>query len=174
MNTIDTINTIFFPLFLFGALYCFSCCLVYLPNAQAREKEPEEFKPIEQGVKEFLWSDHQPEVEGADTELAIPSPELEQPFSPPEEIIVTPSATVQNDHVLEVIGKLSKRQARPLCKPLGIKQKVSGGKELSLTFTRAQIKRRFKENPNLVIATIEEKLPNLFKPHTDAEERIAS
>ena len=174
MNTIDTINTIFFPLFLFGALYCFSCCLLYRQNAQADEKETDDFQAIEQGVKEFLWSDHQPEGERPNEE-EMPMPDESLSPDPAElETAVEPPTTVQPTHILELIGKLSKRQARPLCKPLGIKQKVSGGKELSLTFTRAQIKRKFKENPNLVIATIEEKLPNLFKPHTDAEERIAS
>jgi hypothetical protein len=76
----------------------------------------------------------------------------------------------------KIINNLSKRQSRKLCKLLGIQQKC-GKIEKSLTFIKAEVRSLFKENPERVIAAIQEKLPELISitdqsPYID--EKIAS
>jgi len=75
-----------------------------------------------------------------------------------------------------IINNLSKRQSRKICKPLGIQQKC-GKIEKSLTFIKAEVRSLFKEDPERVIAVIQEKLPELISmvdqsPYID--EKIAS
>ncbi len=75
-----------------------------------------------------------------------------------------------------IINNLNKRQSRKICKSLGIQQKY-GKIEKSLTFIKAEVRSLFKENPERVIAVVQEKLPELISitdqtPHID--EKIAS
>ncbi len=148
MDLIATINSILFPPLLFVVLISFVSALIY---DEGSSKAPEQsrpknatakiIQPIERELREVLWSDLWAEPE------AVPTPES---TLPPTEA-----------QVLQLISCLSKRESRPLCKPLGIQQKRNGT-ELSLEFIRGAIKRKFNENPALVIATIREKLPHLL------------
>lgn len=75
-----------------------------------------------------------------------------------------------------IINNLSKRQSRKICKPLGIQQK-RGKIEKSLTFIKAEIRSLFKENPERVIAVIQEQLPEVISTPYQVSpigERVAS
>jgi hypothetical protein len=61
----------------------------------------------------------------------------------------------------QAIDRLSKRQARKLCSPLGIPQKTNGV-ELTLDLMKASIRRQFKDNPQQVIGIIRDRLPELL------------
>ena len=146
MDLIATINTILLPPLLLVVFISFVSALIY---DEGSSKIPEQsspknatakiIQPIERELREVLWSDLWAEPE------AVPT--LESTL-PPTEV-----------QVLEIISQRTKRQSRPLCKPLKIQQKRNGT-ELSLEFIRGAIKRKFNENPALVIATIREKLPH--------------
>ena len=72
----------------------------------------------------------------------------------------------------QLISNLNKRQSRKLCKPLGIQQKC-GKVEKSLTFIKAEIRSLFKDEPERVIAAIQEKLPELICYPRQASEQAA-
>ncbi len=122
------------------AYICFFSCLLSTPSPTATQA-PKKKKAltIEQGVKQFL-------EEEISTELRFP---------PPATVPLTDA------QVLEVIGKLTKRQARRLCQPLGIQQKCNDV-ELTLDLTRGAIRKAYGENAGLVIATIQDRLPELL------------
>jgi hypothetical protein len=74
------------------------------------------------------------------------------------------------------IKNLNKRQSRQLCKPLGIQQKC-GNVEKSLIFIKAEIRSLFKDDPERVIAVIQEKFSDLISTANQIsfrEEKIAS
>lgn len=76
----------------------------------------------------------------------------------------------------QLINKLNKRQSRRICKSLGIQQKCDKV-EKPLTLIKAEVYSLFKEDPERVIAVIQEKLPELIfmanqPPYID--EKIAS
>ena len=71
------------------------------------------------------------------------------------------------DQAAAIIDSLKKRTARKLCAPLNIRQKTNGV-EKSLTFMKAEIRSKFKEDPQQVIAVIQERLPDLFSNYSVA------
>ncbi len=155
MDIIATINSILFPPLLFVVLISFVSALIYnegsskaLEQSLPKNATAKIIQPIERELREVLWSDLWAEPE------AVPTP---QSTLPPTEA-----------QVLEMISQLTKRQSRPLCKPLNIQQKRNGT-ELSLDFIRGAIRRKFNENPALVIATIREKLPHLLPSSPEPE-----
>lgn len=66
-----------------------------------------------------------------------------------------------HNQVLAAINELGKREARRLCSPLKIQQKRNGI-ELSTELMVAAIRKKFKTNPDQVIAVIRERLPKLL------------
>ncbi len=176
MDLIATINTILLPPLLFVVLISFVSALIY---NEGSSKPPEQslpknatakiIQPIERELREVLWSDlwAEPEVP---TLLHTPESEISVATMPKPETVPTLESTLPptEAQVLQLISCLSKRESRPLCKPLGIQQKRNGT-ELSLEFIRGAIRRKFNENPALVIATIREKLPHLLPSSPEPE-----
>ncbi len=148
MDIIATINSILFPPLLFVVLISFVSALIYDEgSSKTHEKSlPKNatakiIQPIERELREVLWSDlwAEPEVPTVQpaAESAIPVAAMPKP-----EAVPTPQSTLPptEAQVLEMISQLTKRQSRPLCKPLNIQQKRNGT-ELSLDFIRGAIRR---------------------------------
>ena len=126
------------------AYICFFSCLFCTPSsASVQAPKKKQTLTIEQEVKQLL-------------EEEIPAT---LSFPPPANIAVT------DTRILEVIGKLTKRQARQLCKPLGIQQKCNNV-ELTTELMQGAIKKVYKDNPTLVVATLREKQPALLPAET--------
>ncbi len=176
MDLIATINTILLPPILLVVLISFVSALIY---DEGSSKAPEKslpknatakiIQPIERELREVLWSDlwAEPEVPTVQpaAESAIPVAAMPKPEAVPTLESTLPPTEAQ---VLQIISRLDKRESRPLCKPLKIQQKRNGT-ELSLDFIRGAIRRKFNENPALVIATIREKLPHLLPSEPESK-----
>ncbi len=177
MDLIATINTILLPPLLLVVFISFVSALIY---DEGSSKTPEQsppknatakiIQPIERELREVLWSDLWAEPEAVPTVQPAADSEISVATMPKPEAVPTPQSTLPptEAQVLEIVSQLTKRQSRPLCKPLNIQQKRNGT-ELSLDFIRGAIRRKFNENPALVIATIREKLPHLLPSEPEPE-----
>ena len=147
MDLIATINSILFPPLLFVVFISFVSALIY---DEGSSKAPEKslpknvtakiIQPIERELREVLWSDLWAEPEAVPTVQPAAESAISVAAMPKPETVPTPQSTLPptEAQVLEIVSQLTKRQSRPLCKPLGIQQKRNGT-ELSLEFIRAGV-----------------------------------
>jgi len=94
-------------------------------------------------------------------EPVVEEPVAEEPVAAEpvaaEPVAAEPVAAELYEEALKIINGLKKLEARKLCKPLDIQQKRNKV-ELSKDILVGNIKKKFKENPRLVIDIISEKL----------------
>jgi hypothetical protein len=164
-----TINEFLFPVFLFAVYFCAVSTLMYQPqnltttyrempetSSQSNSITPVDEFPLNQPLTTESIEESSLVVESESLSFEPDIPEVQQ-----EEI--TDSGQQNNLHLQTetIINNLNKRQSRQLCKPLGIQQK-HGKVEKTLTFIKAEISSLFKDEPERVIATIQQKLPELI------------
>ena len=152
----DTVNEILMPAFIFTVTFCFLCCQVSSGKTNITVHPEVE---VEAGN---LASAVEPAVEAEPVAVVEPAAVEPVPVVEPaavEPVAVEPVAVEAElyNQVLDRINSLKKLEARQLCKPLGIQQKRNGV-ELTKTMLVGKIKKKFKENPGLVIALLSEKL----------------
>ena len=161
--TIATIEQIFLPIFLFLCYFCTFCIIRHQPKEESatQQLQPEE-------TVSFSYKD-------AFSEAFDPEPEPEPVLEPEVNLKSELEIGLQQQHILAppqpqqtlyeqtaaILDQLTKRDARKLCRPLGITQKTNSV-EKTLTFMKAEIRTKFKDNPNLVIQVIQERLPGLL------------
>ena len=181
---VATINEFLFPILLFVCYYCTVSVVIYhqqnqsnataanskmFPNIQVIFDEDEEL------FDENLMRESTDKV----SPIAEKSHPSIQPIIPEVKQNKTPKSGQQNPLYTEaeaIIKNLNKRQSRQLCQPLGIQQKC-GKVEKSLTFIKAEIRSLFKDDPERVIAVIQEKFSDLISTTNQIsfrEEKIAS
>jgi len=181
---VTTINEFLFPILLFVCYYCTVSVAIYhqqspfkataeksaiFPNIQVIFDEEEAFSD------ENLMREPTEEV----SPIAEKSHPSIQPVIPEVKQNKTPKSGQQNPLYVEaevIIKNLNKRQSRQLCKPLGIQQKC-GKVEKSLIFIKAEIRSLFKDDPERVMAVIQEKFSDLISTANQIsfrEEKIAS
>ena len=164
-----TINDFLFPVFLFAVYFCAVSNLMYHPQnltttyrevsgtvSQSNSITSVDDFPLNQPLTTESIEEDSLIVESESLSFEPDIPEVQQ-----EEI--TDSEQQNNIYIQTetIINNLNKRQSRQLCKPLGIQQK-HGKVEKTLTFIKAEIRSLFKDEPERVITTIKEKLPELI------------
>lgn len=180
---VSTINGFLFPVLLFIGYYCTISIAIYHQQEQSKVTavNSKMFPNIQVifDEDEALIDDN---LMTKSTEEGFPVVEKSHPVEqavPKVKQNKIPKSEHQNPLNMQaetVIKSLNKRQSRQLCKLLGIQQKC-GKVEKSLIFIKAEIWSLFKDNPNQVIAVIQEKLPELIStPNYSSfkEEKIAS
>jgi hypothetical protein len=174
---ISTINDTLFPVVLFVIYFCFVSVLRYnLKNKSNVSTDKEVSKKSKETSKTFTYRDafsaeFDPDPVLDFTEEIMESVELKSlekvEASTTTEItenesINAPTTTATNHQSIpEIIDGLGKRDIRKLCAPLGIKQKTNGT-ELTTELMKALVKRKFKENPQLVFEVISDRFPSLM------------
>jgi hypothetical protein len=179
-----TINEVLLPVFLFAVYFCAVSNLMYHPQnltttyreipetaSQSNSITPVDKFPLNQPLTTEPIEEYSLIVESESLSFELDIPEVQQEK-------ITDSEQQNNLHLQTetIINNLNKRQSRQICKPLGIHQK-SGKIDKSLTLIKAEIRSLFKDEPERVIATIQEKLPELiFIPHETSliADKIAS
>lgn len=166
----DTVNEILMPTFIFMVTFCFLCCqvsgkaTVHAEIESVPEVEPVAAEPmaeVEPVAAEPVAAEPMTEVEPmAEVERVAVEPVAVEPIAE-----VEPVATELYEEALKIINGLKKLEARQLCKPLGIQQKRNKI-ELSKDILIGNIKKKFKENPRLVIELLTEKLNIKFASAT--------
>jgi hypothetical protein len=68
---------------------------------------------------------------------------------------------LNHQSIPEIIDSLGKRDIRKLCSPLGIQQKTNGT-ELTTELMKALVKRKFKENPQMVVEIMSDRFSSLM------------
>lgn len=68
---------------------------------------------------------------------------------------------LNHQSIPEIIDRLGKRDIRKLCSPLGIQQKTNGT-ELTTELMKALVKRKFKENPQMVVEIMSDRFSSLM------------
>ena len=189
--TVDALNEILLPPFIFLVTFCFLCCQVAEPATnlsavQERdnlrhsalnegEARVEETAPIAEESKEIIPvavrthesletnQDALPiEPENPPIESNLSLPELEQSAQElPEEV----------QKVAAALDNLTKRQARKLMGGLGLQQKRNGI-ELSTELMTANIKREFKNDPQKFVPVVRDRLPELVLPTENQEDSL--
>ena len=181
---VTTINELLFPLLLFACYYCTVSVVIYHQQNQSNATtENSKMFPNIQVIfdEEEALSDENLMRESTEevSPMAEKSHPSIQPIIPEVKQNKTPKSGQQNPLYTEaeaIIKNLNKRQSRQLCKPLGIQQKC-GKVEKSLTFIKAEIRSLFKDDPERVIAVIQEKFSDLISTTNQIsfrEEKIAS
>lgn len=182
-----TINDLLFPVFLFSIYFCAACTFIHTSNKNL-EVSPRislETSGINLKTgKNALYCCQEFAEESLinfsllkESEKSSINEVLSQVKIQEESIIIgNKLLTSLNGQAEVIINNLNKRQSRQICKLLGIQQKC-GKIEKSLIFIKAEVRSLFKENPERVIAVIQEKLPELIcmtdqSPYID--EKIAS
>ena len=178
---IATINHILLPPFLFIFYFCVICFLHYNVNTTAQSELPIIQTQPEQenfSIAQAFSEEFDPEPEQDEEFDLEPEPDTGTqitPFSREEPQQSQPQISKQlYDQIAAIIENLTKRQSRKLCSPvvkggLGIQQKRQGV-EKSLEFIKAEIKAKFKTNPEPVIAVIRNRLPELLTSLTQYQE----
>jgi hypothetical protein len=179
--TIATINEILLPPFLFLVVFCFLCCQLKRPHYVTATQQPEaEIKPVAfpqpQGSPEAVEEiqiEQEPTIEEAATEDLEDVPvKTDVGESVTTEPIPRPQPELYIQ-VLAALDELGKREARKVMGGLKLQQKRNGV-ELSTELMIASIRREFKADPDLVIAVIQERLPELLLSVTNQPEQLAS
>ena len=167
----DTVNEILMPAFIFVVTFCFLCCQVsgnktVHAEVEAGNSVPEVEAVAEELVAEELVAEEpvaeepvaaEPvAAEPVAAEPVVEEPVAEEPVAE-EPVAEEPVAAELYEEALKIINGLKKLEARKLCKPLDIQQKRNKV-ELSKDILVGNIKKKFKENPRLVIDIISEKL----------------
>ena len=181
---VTTINEFLFPVLLFACYYCTVSVVIYHQQNQSNATT-EKFAifPNIQVIfdEEEALSDENLMRESTEEVVSVSQKNhsfVEQDF-PKVKQNKTPKSEQQNPLYTEVeaiIKNLNKRQSRQLCKPLGIQQKC-GNVEKSLIFIKAEIRSLFKDDPERVMAVIQEKFSDLISTTNQIsfrEEKIAS
>ncbi|MGH2413929.1 MAG: hypothetical protein ACRDEA_09615, partial [Microcystaceae cyanobacterium] len=175
MNTFSTLNDVLFPFVLFFTYFCTACIILY-NQRQQNLVQPLPDEPQSFTTKEVFSPQYDPEPieeELPVTDEIVAQQNLEETLSPQEinaeanrEEISQPVKTIASENITSaqpnspsqlnhqaaaIIDHLNKRQVRKLCSPLGIKQKTNGT-ELTTELIKASVRRKFKENPQQVIA----------------------
>jgi hypothetical protein len=165
---IATINDTLFPVVLFVIYFCFISVVRYNLKEKANvSTEKEVSKTSQEQSKPFTYKDAFSAEFDPDTvaEIApeiMASVELESVFK--VEALISPEMTDDNindptnspsnqQSIPEIIDSLGKRDIRKLCAPLGIQQKTNGT-ELTTELMKALVKRKLKENPQIVVEVI--------------------
>jgi len=164
-----TINELLLPVFLFAVYFCAASTLMYHPqnltttyreipetSSQSNSINPVDEFPLNQPLTTESIEQDSLIVKNESLSFEPDIPEI-------REEQITDSEQQNNLHLQTetIINNLNKRQSRQLCNPLGIQQK-HGKVEKTLTFIKAEIRSLFKDEPERVIATIKEKLPELI------------
>jgi hypothetical protein len=181
---LTTINDLVFPVFLLAVYFCAASVILYNPKQQHQDSQniavPESETSLEVEVTANNNSQeirHKFPVETSPLQaVGNDSRDTRIPTIPERTIVEIQFPNDLHAQADRIISNLNKRQSRQLCKPLGIQQK-HGKVEKTLTFIKAEIRSLFKDNPERVIATIQEKLPELFFAPTEVSEladRMAS
>lgn len=142
---------------MFGVLLfvIYYICLVHLfaPASSNQVSEMVEMpaQPIEQQLKEVLWSDVEPETT---TEVTTVTEVEEKPAAIALRAVAKPIADPLEGIEVE---KLTLRKARKVAKALDIRQKVRG-KDQPKAFLVAQIAKKLKANPEEVAPIIIEQV----------------
>jgi hypothetical protein len=175
MNTIATINDILLPVVLFVIYFIFASVVQYnlkgktlvstsLATSQTpvldSQQSPETFtykdafsSQFDPDPREEISASVQPESVEENIAPVIPQKAVSQASSP---------ITAENrQSIAEIIDRYRKRELRKLCSPLGIQQKTNGT-ELTTELMKALVKRKFKENPQMVFEVMEDRLPHLL------------
>lgn len=177
---VATINELLFPILLFVCYYCTVSVVIYHQQSQSNATaEKSAIFPNIQVIfdEEDALSDENLMRES--TEEVSPIVKKSHPVISEVKQNKTPKSEQQNSLYTEVeaiIKNLNKRQSRQLCKPLGIQQKC-GNVEKSLIFIKAEIRSLFKDDPERVMAVIQEKFSDLISTANQisfVEEKIAS
>jgi hypothetical protein len=179
-----TINYLIFPVFLFAAYLSAASVILYNPKEQHQDSQDIVVRESETSLEVEVTANnnsqeilHKFPVEVSPLE-AVGNDSRETRISTVPERAIIEIQFSNNLHAQaeRIINNLNKRQSRKLCKPLGIQQK-HGKVEKTLTFIKAEIRSLFKDNPERVIAAIQERLPELISmpPEVSAiSERMAS
>jgi hypothetical protein len=181
---VTTINEFLFPILLFVCYYCTVSVAIY--HQQSPFKATAEKSAIFPNIQvifdeeEALFDEN---LMRESTEEVSPIAEKSHSFVEQDCTKVKQNKTLtsgqQNSLYTEaeaIIKNLNKRQSRQLCKPLGIQQKC-GKVEKSLIFIKAEIRSVLKDDPERVIAVIQEKFSDLISTASQAsfvKEKIAS
>ena len=181
---VATINELLFPILLFVCYYCTVSVAIY--HQQNQFKATTEKSAIFPNIQvifdeEEALSDENLMRESTQEVISVFQKShsfVEQDF-PKVKQNKTLTSEQQNPLYTEaeaIIKNLNKRQSRQLCKPLGIQQKC-GNVEKSLIFIKAEIRSLFKDDPERVMAVIQEKFFDLISTTNQIsfrEEKIAS
>ncbi len=181
---VTTINEFLFPILLFVCYYCTVSVVIYhQQNPFKATAEKSAIFPNIQVIfdeEEALFDEN---LMRESTEEVSPIAEKSHSFVEQDCTKVKQNKTLtsgqQNPLYTEaeaIIKNLNKRQSRQLCKPLGIQQKC-GNVEKSLIFIKAEIRSLFKDDPERVMAVIQEKFSDLISTTNQIsfrEEKIAS
>ena len=179
-----TINDLVFPVFLFTVYLCVASVILYNPKQQHQGSQNIAMSELEISlVVEVTANNNSQEIQHKFPVELSPfeavgndSRETRIPTIPERAIVAIQFPNDLHAQADRIISNLNKRQSRKLCKPLGIQQK-HGKVEKTLTFIKAEIRSLFKDEPERVIATIQEKLPELIFIPTETSliaNRIAS
>ncbi|MGH2415841.1 MAG: hypothetical protein ACRDEA_19560 [Microcystaceae cyanobacterium] len=195
MNTLEPLNDVLFPFVLFFTYFCTACIILYNQrqqnSVQPSPDEPQSFTIKEAFSPQFDPEPIEEELPVADEtnaqqngEETLSSEEInseanrEEIVEPVAAIALENSTSTQpnspsqlNHQAAAIIDKLNKRQLRKLCAPLGIKQKTNGV-ELTTELIKASVRRKFKENPQQVIAVIRARLPELMPTETPRSQQL--
>ena len=168
--TIATSEQIFLPIFLFLCYFCTFCIIRHQPKEETATQQLQPEETVSFSYKDAFSEAFDPEPEPepvlepevnlkSELEIGLQQQQtLAQPQPQPQQSL--------SEQTAAILDKLTKRNARKLCLPLGITQKTNGV-EKTLTFMKAEIKTKFKNNPKLVIQVISERLPGLL-PNQEA------
>lgn len=177
---VTTINEFLFPILLFVCYYCTVSVAIY--HQQSPFKATAEKSAIFPNIQVIFDEEEALSDENLmreSTEEVSPIVKKSHSVIPEVKQNKTPKSGQQNPLYTEaevIIKNLNKRQSRQLCKPLGIQQKC-GNVEKSLIFIKAEIRSLFKDDPERVMAVIQEKFSDLISTTNQIsfrEEKIAS
>jgi hypothetical protein len=182
MNTIAAINDVLLPVVLFVIYFVFVSIVRYNLKEKANvstekevsKKSKEQTKPFT--YKDAFSADYDPDPVPEITEEIIASVQQENIVpvvaKTTEEQEDNQETTIVEDHqsIPEIIDSLGKRDIRKLCSPLGIQQKTNGT-ELTTELMKALVKRKFKENPQLVFEVMSDRFPSLMSTMSQGEQQ---
>ena len=181
---VATINELLFPILLFACYYCTVSVAIYYQQSQSNVMaEKSAIFPNIQVIfdEEEVFSDENLMRESTEEVVSVSQKShsfVEQDFPKVKQnkTLTSGQQNLPYTEVEAIIKNLNKRQSRQLCKPLGIQQKC-GKVEKSLIFIKAEIRSLFKDDPERVMAVIQEKFSDLISTANQisfVEEKIAS
>ncbi|NJP22529.1 MAG: hypothetical protein HC763_29895 [Hydrococcus sp. CRU_1_1] len=183
---IAAINDTLFPVVLFVIYFCFVSVVRYNLKDKANVSYYKEVSKTSQAQsKPFTYRDAfsaafdpDPVPEIAEEIMTSNAAQIVEeaiaPISPvltDDKSIDAPITTPLNQpSIPEIIDRLSKRDIRKLCSPLGIQQKTNGT-ELTTELMKAVVKRKFKENPHMVVEVMSVRFPDLLSTLSIGEQQ---
>jgi hypothetical protein len=179
---IATVNDTLLPVVLFVIYFCFASIVLYnFKDKTNVSTEKEVSKTSQEQTKAFTYkdafsADYDPDPVSEITEEIVASVQQENMVPVVTKTIEYQEAnqetTIFEDYrfIPEIIDGLGKRDIRKLCAPLGIKQKTNGT-ELTTQMMKALVKRKFKENPQLVFEVMSDRFPSLMSTMSQREQK---